>query len=312
MLIACVRWEGNVPGLAPYVIETRDRWVEVWAGYQIQFGGMRRFAWQDELVAELRAALALLLFAPGEALAGMYISSDGARCDVENRLFTNPGSATFPATTSAIRWERGIDLPAAPRPVADVDGGVHYYRYFASSTFQVWTPDVTLARWEGVSRPLAHDGSARPMWHALRAALIRGDVEVVDAPVAVGTRFGLRIEVRAPARGPRSAPSISEALVDGALSALHAGVADDIAPALGRALAAKITGADSAQLASFAQQRDAVFPGSPFNLSTAGVQLSPCDELCDAGEVAIHRDPSLTVVVTSGELFTLRPVMRPV
>jgi hypothetical protein len=32
--------------------------VEAWSGYPLQFGGQRRFAWQDEMAADLRRALA--------------------------------------------------------------------------------------------------------------------------------------------------------------------------------------------------------------------------------------------------------------
>jgi len=35
---------------------------------------------------------------PGEVLSGMYLSTEESRCDVENRLFTNPGTAGFPKT----------------------------------------------------------------------------------------------------------------------------------------------------------------------------------------------------------------------
>src|SRR5438132_257653 len=119
------------------------------------------------------------------------------------------------------RWERGLDVPP-PQPLAAA-GGVHYYRYSPGAGFRVWQCHTTLARWSGVPRLLAHDGSARPMWLSLREALLNGTVEVLQPPLEEMTRFGLRVEVRAPARGPRSAPAVSEALVDGVLCALHAG-----------------------------------------------------------------------------------------
>jgi hypothetical protein len=70
--------------------------IEAWSGYPLQFGGQRRFAWQDEMAADLRQALAGLPITPGTVLAGTYASTDPARCDVENRLFTNLGGASFP------------------------------------------------------------------------------------------------------------------------------------------------------------------------------------------------------------------------
>jgi hypothetical protein len=113
---------------------------------------------------------------------------------VENRLFTNVGGALFPPGTTAIRWERTADLPPPPQPVA-ASGPIHYYRYSPATEFRVWQPVTTLARWTGVPRPRADDGSARPMWLALRPALRDGAVALLAPPVPAGTRFGIRIEV---------------------------------------------------------------------------------------------------------------------
>ena len=126
--------------------------VEVWACYQIQFGGMRRFGWQDTLVREMKAALADLVLADGEALTGTYSSSDAARCDVENRLFTNPGTI-FPITTTAIRWERGGPPPPAPEQLASVDGHVHHYRYEPTRAWLRWLPGTPLARQPRTDEP---------------------------------------------------------------------------------------------------------------------------------------------------------------
>lgn len=173
----------------PYVIRADHGCVEVWTCYQIQFGGMRRFGWQDVLVRDLKAALSGLVLADGEALTGMYSRADGARCDVENRLFTNPG-AVFPTNTTAIRWEHGGDVPAPPAQLASIDGSGHYYRYEPSRAFRCWVAAAPLARWTGIPRRLADDGSARPMWLAVRKALLRGEVKVLHPPLREGTRFG--------------------------------------------------------------------------------------------------------------------------
>jgi hypothetical protein len=295
-------WVSELPH---YVIRADRGRVDVWTCYQIQFDGMRRFGWQDTLVREMKTALAGLVLADGEALTGTYSSSVAARCDVENRLFTNPG-AIFPVATTAIRWERGGTPPPTPERLASVDGHVHHYRYEPTRAWRLWLPATPLARWTRVPRRLAHDGSARPMWLAVREALLRGAVEVLHPPIEEGTRFGVRIEVHAPARGPRSAPAISEALIDGALCALHAGAPAAVAGQIAQALRAKLPGVDPDGLLRLVRQSDAVFAGSPFNMSAASVQLSPCDEFCDAGEVSIRQDPSTAVVTTSGEVFTLR------
>ena len=45
--------------LPPYVMRADHGCVEVWACYQIQFGEMRRFAWQDTLVREMKTQVPL-------------------------------------------------------------------------------------------------------------------------------------------------------------------------------------------------------------------------------------------------------------
>ena len=47
--------------------------VQAWSGYPLQFGGQRRFGWQDQMAADLRAALARLAVAVGDVLAGEYL-----------------------------------------------------------------------------------------------------------------------------------------------------------------------------------------------------------------------------------------------
>ena len=104
--------------------------VEAWSGYPLQFGGQRRFAWQEEMAAALRKALAGLPASPGAVLAGRYVSTDQAPCDAENRLFTNLGAAGFPAGLAGIRFERGTGAPPpAPVSIARAAGHLYHYRY---------------------------------------------------------------------------------------------------------------------------------------------------------------------------------------
>jgi hypothetical protein len=84
---------------------------------------MRRFSWQDEMAAELKVALASLSLRTGECLAGTYMTTDPAKCDVENRLFTNPGASSFPKGVTSTRFERGLgELPDPPVAIAPFAG----------------------------------------------------------------------------------------------------------------------------------------------------------------------------------------------
>jgi hypothetical protein len=296
-----------VPDSTPYLLQASSAAVEVWSVYQIQFDGMRRHDWQAGLVGELKAALSGLAARSNQALTGTYATSLPGRCDAENRLFTNPGTATFPPGTLAIRWERGTIPPPSPEPMADLGAGVHYYRYAVEPGFQVWAPDREVASWADVPRAIADDGSARPMWLALRSALVDGFVTLPAESVPEGSRFGLSLTLRAPMRGPRSAPALSEAIVDGVLCALHAGAPDADSDRLSELLAARLPTVPREGLSELVRERPAVFGGSPFLLGGRRIQLSPCDEFCDAGEVVIQPDPAVSTVHVSGRAFTLRP-----
>lgn len=280
--------------------------VEAWAGYPLQFEGMRRFRWQDEMAVELKAALALLPLVPGQCLAGTYMTTDPAKCDVENRLFTNPGAASFPKGITSTRFERGTGtLPDAPVAITRFAGHVHYYRYRASGEFEYWELHEPIARWERVPRALAGDGSCRPVWFALREAAAAGKVEVFATP-GDDQLLGIRLMVHATKLGPRSAPVISETFVDGALAAFH-GVPPD--PRLvSESVARKLAGStvDHVEQLVSLEWPGNFFPRSPFNVTSTYVQVSPDDERLLAGEVSITPDAQGPHVEITGELFTLR------
>jgi hypothetical protein len=285
--------------------------VEAWSGYPLQFGGMRRHRWQDELASELGRSLAAMSFRAGESLAGTYTTTDDGACDAENRLFTNPGASCFPRNVASIRFERGRGpVPHPPVPIDLVAGHLHHYRYCASSDFQTWERDLVLARWERIPRVVAADGSARPMWLALRRAAASGTIEHPGPALAADAPFGVRITVHATAYGPRSAPTISETFIDGVIAAFHASAPN--ARAVAQAVAPKLPGISADELEQLAglHWTGALFPGSPFIVKGSFVQLSPCDERCLAGEVTIKPDARSRHVETSGELFTLRPRVR--
>jgi hypothetical protein len=285
------------------------RQVEAWSGYQLQFDGMRRYAWQTDMAAELKDALGALAITPRETLTGAYISSDDSPCDTENRLFTNPGTSTFPRNVAAIRFERGVGPPPpSPEPITGGSGHVYYYRYRIDSEFEWWEPAETLARWDRVPRQLANDGSARPMWLAIKRAAVAGAIEVSDAVYDTRAPFGIRVVVHATARGPRSAPAISEALIDGVIAAFHAGAPNAVA--VTAALAARMPTVSQSELEMLTATNapGPIFPSSPFVVAGSFIQLSPHDERCLAGEVTIRRDSSGSLVETSGEIVTLKRV----
>ena len=156
--------------MKPFFVRAADTRVEVWSGYRIQFGGMERHAWQTVLKAELKEALSRLAMPVGAPFAGCYDSTDPGIADAENSLFTNL-LESMPGGVSLLRFERGaVAPPAPPVPIALIGGHLHYYRYQVGGQWTRWEPDETIARWDRLPRRLSDDGSARPVWFALRDA----------------------------------------------------------------------------------------------------------------------------------------------
>ena len=128
-------WQAD--GERPYYVAGPDDSgkVEAWSGYPLQFGGQRRFEWQDAMAAELRQAIGRLPPAPVAVLAGRYLSTDRSRCDVENRLFTNVGASSFPRGLAAIRFERGTGPLPRRRPRLPLLQGICIITAAASEGF---------------------------------------------------------------------------------------------------------------------------------------------------------------------------------
>jgi hypothetical protein len=293
----------------PYYVSrpTRDsRWVELWAGYQLQFAGQRRQPWQEDLAVDLAAAIGALALTPEEPLAGEYATTDTHQCDVENRLFTNPGTKVT-GQPQAIMFERSPEPPPAPPvPIALMDRHLHHYRYRPSDRWHWWEPDELLARWNRFPRHLADDGSALPTWLAMRLAAAQGGITVRAPEFVAGTVFGLRVVVHATPAGPRSAAAVSEPLIDGVVSAFHG---RDVRPEVVTVLADRVTA--KAPWVSHREVEEFVKTDGPGPLFTPSALtrsggFSPADELCYAGAVTIRRDARGPVPEISGELFTLR------
>jgi hypothetical protein len=280
--------------------------VEAWSGYQLQFETDRKLPWQKQMAAELRAALARLVVAPGEALTGAYLSTSEMRCDVENRLFTNPGQI-FPRVTH-IRFERGVGAPPEPPvPISKVDGHLHYYRYRVGGSWDWWQPAARLASWPRVPVARLSEGNARPVWLAMKRAAAAGRIRTFEpADLDDLAPFGIRITVHASTRGPRVVLAISESLIDGTIAAFHAGDlrAAEVAAVLALRMPASlaVSRGELEELAAL-NSPGPIFQRSPF--SGPNASISPSDERCYLGEVEIRPDARGKETETSGELFAL-------
>jgi hypothetical protein len=287
----------------PYYVRASTSVVEVWSGYRIQFGGMERHSWQKTLKAEMKEALVRIAH-PNEPFAGYYDTTNQAVSDVENSLFTNM-TGSLQSGITLLRFERGsYSPPDPPIPIDLVGGHLHYYRYTIGGHWTAWDADKVLARWTRVSRQLPLDGSAGPVWFALRQGHADGRVKLPNHGLRSDENFGLRLVVHATRQGPRNAIAISENLVDGTLAAFHA---DDYSESLFSALLRRFPrAADAEVLRALDHPVGPLFPTPAIRPFGKTVQFSPSDERCIVGEVEIRQDSEERWSQLCGELFTVR------
>jgi hypothetical protein len=117
--------------------------------------------------------------------------------------------------------------------------------------------------------------------------------------------------VHATSRGPRSATTISESLIDGTIAAFHTGTSASAAAAVATALARRMPGMEAADIRALAAMSSPgpLFAPAPFVVRGTYIQINPCDERCYAGQVTIQPDAQGRLPQISGELFTLRRAM---
>jgi hypothetical protein len=147
----------------------------------------------------------------------------------------------------------------------------------------------------------------------MKTAAAAGLVEVLAPELAVSAEFGVRVVVvvHATCRGPRQAAAVSETVVDGIIAAFHAGLGHGAAAtAVAAALAPRLPGMTVPDLEALAAGSvpGPLFSSSAFVVKGAYVQISPCDERCQAGEVTIRPDAGGQYPRISGEIFALRRI----
>jgi hypothetical protein len=289
--------------MKPYHVHTTTNAVEAWTGYRIQFDGMERHDWQKVLKAQLKQAL-IRIAMPNEPFAGFYDTTNPAVSDVENSLFTNM-TGSLPSGITVLRFERGTYAPPEPpEPIDLVGGHMHYYRYAVGGEWTTWEADEVLARWDRLPRRVPQDGSAGPVWLALRDGHADGRVNLTGVDLRHDENFGLRLVVHATRQGPRSAISISENLVDGTLAAFHADrYSDALFPALTRRFPSV---ADEQIRRAYDRPAGPLFATPAIRPFGKSVQFSPDDERCIVGEVVILQDSRTRWPELSGELFSVR------
>ncbi|MFC6287564.1 hypothetical protein ACFP3Q_14350 [Nocardioides sp. GCM10027113] len=292
-----------------YVIKglsDHQRRVRVWSARPIPFETPPAAPWLRDLVDDLRDALAQVHVTADEALCGYYDSAEDVACDVENRLFTNPGRAIPPV--ARLRFERGPGTPPGAPSALDGAGERAFYEYDVDGRWHHWRPDAVLVSWERLEHRGRSDDTAKPWWVTMRRGMVGDQVHRPTEVHQPPEEFGVRLVVHLPAGRRRSAKAVSEQVVDGVLAAFHpvpspAAVADPLAAAL--------PDEEPEELRLLLDQEPwpLLFTSPALRVSPRGrVVVSPEDHRCVLGDVAVRDDSTSQGVQLSGALVTVRRV----
>jgi hypothetical protein len=236
----------------------------------------RRTPELDELRDELRRRLRRLAVRDGELLHATFFGAAPDNADVENLLLYNVDDtgACFVAARDGVRFERSsVSPPDSTRPVALV-----YRPAPGAGTFAVWQAAATIADW---SFSVARLERLAVWWAARQAAPEHIGQLGYGGPLCVG------VTARPPAPHHASLITMVKPLFDGIIGALqtHANPSTlaETAARIAAALNEDPTHVERA-LGDTARAHLTSTAG-PFNLLRSGVQLSPVDERCMAGEL---------------------------
>lgn len=116
--------------------------------------------------------------------------------------------------------------------------------------------------------------------------------------------FGIHVIVHATSAGPRSAPAVSETIIDGVIAAFHEGGHPESAEILARRLPGR--NEDVVRRLLLDRLPSPLFSGAGFQFDGQLIQLDPADHRCVAGIVEIRpRDSESQHVELSGKVFAV-------
>lgn len=274
-------WEIDGPGLLGEV------WL--WADRYIPFDQLTP-AMRDARAA-LRSAVRSLAAGAGEILDASYAGRKPANMDVENLVLYNIDAAAGGCFARAARYGVRFELTAGPRrdpPSGRARACSYRYRLVnPASGLSYWRPTRRLARFTD-ARLGAFPASRRleQAWPAVH----RAEAETVGAGEGVGRPCALFLTLGSPLGATVAAgPELVKALIDGTAAAFQSSSATDrTAQAAVRIAAAN--GEQPGLITHFlADNTRAVLgaAGTLVHLRGEGVQWSPADHLCVAGQLLI-------------------------
>jgi len=287
-----------LPPGAHYRIVNSESSVEYWSSHRPSFFVKD---WRAVAQRELATSVRALDAGPIGAISALYDSADRSLADAENVLIYNlwPFGLNRLATRT-IRFERAFsDNPGAG---ATVPQAPYYSRYRvdpAGADFDAWRRGEALLTFTDVRLPSKMPTRCSPIWWA-----IKGSASLKAwLPGRRLEEFGVALKMRTPSAGAGIKPGVIKVLFDGAIAA---SAFDDTAMTradLGH-LAAQVGAPLDQVRARLGDEQMSPLGGLLMaRRGGSGLQLSPPDDYCVAGELVVEVDPSLSQPVLTGKVF---------
>lgn len=301
--IAAHEWEIDGP-------DDGQRQVRMWSNSYIPFGPVIKD--QRDARDELKRRVRSLVATSDEILHASYAGPKPTNTDAENLVLYNVddtvGGCFQPSARHGLRFEMATashgDAPSG-RP------------YACSYQYRLTSPDSSLSHWR-VVRLLASFTAAdlglfsstkrlEQVWLAIHHAT----VETARQPVAPSERFAVFLTLSHPDTNWAGAnPLLVKAVVDGTVAAFQAhndrASADEIAARL-----AVTTGqpASMVKQALLGDGRAVLGTDSLVHLRGKGVQWTPADHLCVAGQIVGRQAPG-TNWMLSGKIYAVEQMRQ--
>jgi len=274
-----------------------DGQVEVWSTYRLQFDHKER---TTELKRAIGAAAGNLKASRDQLLSAVYVSECREYVDAENVLLYNVGTANFArAAREGVRFERVFGCPpAAPSTLAGPAEHYHHYSLVRrGSTWRYWEAGPAAFTWKALAVPTL-DAVSKPdaIWLAMR------DAARAASPGRLSGKFGLLLELGAPATPAPRPADIVKPLVDGVVSGLHSHNGEDLSVLVER-LAGRMGESPERISESLMSQTGAVLGERRLLWPRAdGYQWNPADDELMACDLVWTEDSDATGWTLSGSI----------
>lgn len=278
--------------------------VTAWADDYIHFENEPE--WQKLLRKVITTRCAELDPSPDEVVHATFYGAKPPRMDIENLVLYNLHYSFSQPGRNGIRFEHGLDTPAAPNGEAYRVG----YRYALAPReggFTDWEQGRTVASFDWTDLgEFRRENVPAQVW----LALARGRAGQPGPTLEAGTPFAVNTRIRPPngtSQGPNA--ELVKGIIDGVVSAFQAHTDPSTSGEVAARLATALPADPDEIEALLLERRWSVLGAVPrlVFLRGAAVQWNPADDWCTAGELltAAPEPTGTTGWAISGQIVEL-------